>query len=1123
MWRVFLSFKTASPASFFAQKIEHMSAETTARSKVIIDSNQAEQALNELTQEAKKYKDAMNAAAKANDKAAFDKAEQGWKRTSRAVKEAKKELFSVDSVMKNLSGSSMNQLRAAQRALTSELNKMTRGTTEYIAKSKQLKQVTGEIRKVRTEMTGLSGAQSGFFGKMANGFNRYGGMALGLVASLTGLGLTFRKLANDAEEYQQKVANLSALTGLVGDDLDWLSKKAKELSTSTTEDGIRITKSADEIVDAFTVMGSKKPELLENKEALAAVTTEALKLSEAAQMDTKTAVESLANVMNQFGAEADQASKFINVLAAGSKFGAAAVDKIAESVIRFGPAAASANISVEESVALIETLAEKGVDGQRAGTALRTALLKMQTGADEFNPKVVGLNQALENLKNANLSAGDMVKLFGQEAYTAGAILVENVDRVKHYTDAVTDTNVATEQAIKNTETEKALRQQAVNQFKLAALELGQRLAPALRHVTVTGGTLVKVMIGLVEWFSKYGKYMIIAASAVAGYTIAIKAAIWAKQLYTTVVKIADIATKAFNTTIKMNPIGIFVGLLTAAATAFAIFSRKTKESTRAQQELNNVLEDGANLLSQFADVEDRLRIINELNERQLDKLKKDIQSQIEAQEDYTKKLRAEYESRLLEDDNYLNVRNAIQERMDIARQMREKGINEDRVLAYEKATQQMQEGYLKHYYGELTTEEDKFKQKLDLLKEYLKQVDTEILNNEKGKKSDTIKQTYEDLRDALNDHYAQQRLATQKSYQQGEIDKEQRDSNMQVLEITHLEAMLALQRQYSEETYDTEYKLTQERIKLMESVRDANMKVVADILSSNKTSSDELIEESIKSTNDYIEQQFALWEEVDEQEAKRQAAMLERRLREAEQYKQITDQMAAGLGDLLGRMATDAEMTAQEVIKQFVLIVLDATHAVVRAAIAQIWAQSLASAESVLTWGSAGVAKALAISAIVEAAFAGFKAAISSVGQRAEGKYDVIGADDGRTYNQVPYNGPMRTGVYSRPTLVAERGDELIVDHGTLNNVRVNFPDVLPKIQASMVPQRAAGNVTERLTDTQPQASSTQQADPNLIALMQALNKTLAKGIRAEMSYSHFKAQTEKAQRIEQDSNRNP
>ena len=1098
---------------------------TKARTEIEVEGKSAEQVLTDLKAKADQYTRAMVEAQKANDKVGFDKAKKSADEYNRAIKSVQKGTTDVNAVMKNLSGATMNDLLRVQRRLTDEMRKTTRGTAEYVAKSKQLRMVGAEIRKVRGEMTGLSGAQSGMFGKMANGFNRYGGMALGLVASLTGLGLTFRKLANDAEEYQQKVANLSALTGLVGDDLDWLSKKAKELSTSTTEDGIRITKSADEIVDAFTLMGSKKPELLENKEALAAVTTEALKLAEAAQMDTKVAVESLANVMNQFGAEADQASKFINVLAAGSKFGAAAVDKIAESVIRFGPAAASANISVEESVALVETLAEKGIDGERAGTALRTALIKLQTGADEFNPKVVGLNKALENLNAANLSAGDLVKIFGQEAYNAGSILVENVDRVKHYTDAVTDTNVATEQAIKNTETEKALRQQAINQFKLAALELGQRLAPALRHVTVTGGTLVKVMIALVEWFSKYGKYMIIAASAVAGYTIAIKAAIWAKQLYTTVVKIADIVTKGFNATIKMNPIGMLVGLLTAAATAFAIFSSRTKESTKAQKELNDVLQDGADLLNQFTSIEDRLRIINELNERQLDKLKKDIETQIEAQEDYTKKLRAEYESRLLEDDNYLKVRNAIQERMDVARQMRENGINEDRVLSYENATQQMYEGYLKQYYGELTTEEEKFKNKIELLKEYQVKVDAEIKNNALKNKTEEEK-IYEDLRTALDEHHKNQRLAIQRSYLQGEIDKEERDSNMQVLEVAHLEALLALQKQYGEETYDTEYKLTQEKIKLMESVRNANQRILDQMVKDNQLNADKLIEQNIAETDAAILAQFDAWDKEDQYEEKRRqdkkqkdADDLQAYMQKSEQYRQITDQMASSIGALVGQMATDAEMTAEEVARQLILIAIDSLHAMLKVYMGEVAIKNVAKYGVI-----AGGLRTALLTAAMEAIFAGVKAAVSSVGQRYAGKYDVIGQDDGRLYRNVPFGGTPRTGIVGRPTIYAERGDELVVDNPTLRNVRVNFPDVLPKIRASMVSQRAEGNVTERLgTNTQQSATDNELAGivAQSNAIMAALTQQLAHGIEANMRFDRLQKDLDNVTRIQTSSNR--
>ena len=78
---------------------------------------------------------------------------------------------------------------------------------------------------------------------------------------------------------------------------------------------------------------------------------------------------------------------------------------------------------------------------------------------------------------------------------------------------------------------------------------------------------------------------------------------------------------------------------------------------------------------------------------------------------------------------------------------------------------------------------------------------------------------------------------------------------------------------------------------------------------------------------------------------------------------------------------------------------------------------------------------------------------------QAADGRWDVIGADDGRVYRNVPYAGVARTGEITRPTLMGERGDELVVDNPTLRNLRMNAPWVLDTIRKSRVIQRADGN----------------------------------------------------------------
>ena len=78
---------------------------------------------------------------------------------------------------------------------------------------------------------------------------------------------------------------------------------------------------------------------------------------------------------------------------------------------------------------------------------------------------------------------------------------------------------------------------------------------------------------------------------------------------------------------------------------------------------------------------------------------------------------------------------------------------------------------------------------------------------------------------------------------------------------------------------------------------------------------------------------------------------------------------------------------------------------------------------------------------------------------QAKDGRYNVIGADDGKAYNNVEYVGPAKTGIIHTPTLVGEAGSELIVDHPTLSNIRMNAPWILEEIQRARTPQRAKGN----------------------------------------------------------------
>jgi TP901 family phage tail tape measure protein len=259
---------------------------------------------------------------------------------------------------------------------------------------------------------------------------------IGVQAIFAGVGAAF----TTDSEFQSALSSLSALTGATGEDLQFLADKAEEL-------GPRVGKSATETLKAFELIGSAKPELLDSKEALAAFTEQVLLLSAASGDDLPAAAEALTGVMNQFQAPAEQATRYVNALAAGAKEGAATIPQSAAALKYFGVNAATANISVEKSVALIQLLAERSIKGEQAGTQLRNVLAKLASGAKETNPEMVGLSTALDNLGKKNLSTAQYTKLFGLENANTARVLVEGREKVEALTVAVTGTGVANEQA----------------------------------------------------------------------------------------------------------------------------------------------------------------------------------------------------------------------------------------------------------------------------------------------------------------------------------------------------------------------------------------------------------------------------------------------------------------------------------------------------------------------------------------------------------------------------------------------------------------------------------------------------------------------------------------------------
>lgn len=274
--------------------------------------------------------------------------------------------------------------------------------------------------------------------------NLAGGLGVG--AAFAGVGAAMGDAVRKSMEFEKSMSSLSSLTGLVGDDLDFLKGQAINLGATTTQ-------TASQVADAFRLIGSQMPQLLESKEALAAVTKDAITLAEASGMEVPEAAKALTGALNQMGAGAEYSGLYINILAAASQKGSADIQYLNKAVEKSGGMASTTGVKFNELVAAIETIAPKVTEASEAGTQLRNVLLVLDTNADKnLRPSVVGLGKALENLAAKQWDAGQMAKVFGRESVNAALALTSGLDTYKDLETAITGTNTATEQAKTNTD-----------------------------------------------------------------------------------------------------------------------------------------------------------------------------------------------------------------------------------------------------------------------------------------------------------------------------------------------------------------------------------------------------------------------------------------------------------------------------------------------------------------------------------------------------------------------------------------------------------------------------------------------------------------------------------------------
>ena len=186
---------------------------------------------------------------------------------------------------------------------------------------------------------------------------------LPVTAAVTGLGAAAVKTAADFDTGMSKVA---AISGATGDDLDALREKAREMGSKTKF-------SASEAASAMEYMamaGWKTEDMLGGIEGI-------MNLAAASGEDLATTSDIVTDALTAFGLSAQDSGHFADILAAASSNANTNVSMMGETFKYCAPIAGALGFSAEDTAEAIGLMANAGIKGSQAGTALRTIMNNM--------------------------------------------------------------------------------------------------------------------------------------------------------------------------------------------------------------------------------------------------------------------------------------------------------------------------------------------------------------------------------------------------------------------------------------------------------------------------------------------------------------------------------------------------------------------------------------------------------------------------------------------------------------------------------------------------------------------------------------------------------------------------
>lgn len=531
------------------------------------------------------------------------KVEKDIKKVNRQMNTARTNAQKCEAALKKLNSASPKELRMVLKQLQNDLNHIERGSDAWKRHVETIKRVKAEIKTVDAELR----EHEGLLSRINRKVNDWGMSIASAAAAFTGIVFTARQSVQAYADMEGEMANVRKFTGMTEEDVAKLNEEFKKMDTRTSREDL------NKLAQEAGRLG------LQSQEDVLGFVTAANQINVALDDLGEGATLTLSKLTDIFG-DKDRLGVEQSLLAVGSVINelsqncTASAPYLAQFAQRLAGVGKQANMTIPEIMGFAAVLDSQGQAVEMSATALSQLIMKLfqdpakiakATGMDlqafnkvlkeDTNEALLMLLQRLNELGDISALAPvfDSMGTDGARASPVIAALAGNVEMVKKQQQAANaafkqGTSVTKEYNVQNNTVQAGL-DKAKKGFHEMAVELGQKLAPAMKYAITGTSAMMHVLSVVISFISEYAATIISTTATIVAYTIVINASNIAFQVQYYWVNYIIPAFKRLWTVIATNPYGALAAALALVIGLLIDHNRGLTEAKAAEEALNDV------------------------------------------------------------------------------------------------------------------------------------------------------------------------------------------------------------------------------------------------------------------------------------------------------------------------------------------------------------------------------------------------------------------------------------------------------------------------------------------------------------------------------------------------------